>query len=167
MVVAAATPQGYYGNSGSAYSSGSSGNAYSGSASAGSAGVGNLMDAFSMSGLVNMGWQGLSAAEGSLDDLMAQWPAVLNMIPDSIKSDIVKVNGIIAEACAKMVSDAQPGDGFNYYSAGGMKSTCDSINSMAKGVSDAISDPAWTQYYVDQLKGQSKSLKSTVGSLGY
>ena len=121
-----------------------------------------------MASLINMGWSGLSAAEGSLDDLMAQMPALLNMIPDSIKSDIRKVNEIIADACSKMVSESNySGDGFNYYSAGGMKSTCESINSIAKSVSDAIEDPAWTQYYVDQLKGQSKSLKSTVGSLGY
>ena len=143
LVAASAAPQGF--------GSGSSG----------------VLGSLDMTSLVNMGFSGLSAAEGSLDDLMQQMPALLNMIPQSIKSDIRNVNVILAEACTNMVAKAQRGDNFSYYSQAGMKSTCESINNIAKQVSDAIEDPAWTQYYVDQLKESSRSFKDTSASFGY
>ena len=116
---------------------------------------------------LNAGWAGLNAAESSLDDLMVQFPAVLNMIPQSIKSDIKSVNGVMAHICNKIASDTRPNGGFSYYSVEGMKSTCESINSMANGLSQAIEGPEFTQYYVDQLKGTTKSFKDTVASFGF
>jgi hypothetical protein len=110
---------------------------------------------------IPMGGAALSKATSTLDLLMKGFPAVLKNISPSFKSDIRKVNGIVADVCNKIMSEARPST-YSYYSSGGMKATCDSINKIAQEISQGLDDPAITQSYVDKLKGASKMIQDQV-----
>jgi len=119
------------------------------------------VNAFDLTSLIAMGGEALSKSTDSFNSLMKGLPTALQNIDPSIKSDVGKVNAIIAQVCSQIVetgSGSEPST-FSYFSAEGLKSTCDYINKVANQIEAGLEDPGVTQYYVDAINKPVKALQ--------
>ena len=108
---------------------------------------------FNVNEIITNPWGSLDQATAALDDLNKDFPDVLAKVDPTIKDDINEVNNIVAEVCDQIAAGAKPSStGFNFFSEGSLKSTCDYIKKTAREVSLGMDDPAVVSNLIDSLK---------------
>jgi len=108
---------------------------------------------FNINEIMTNPWGSLDQATAALDDLNKDFPDVLAKVDPTIKDDINEVNNIVAEVCDQIAAGAKPSStGFNFFSKGSLKSTCDYIKKTAREVSLGMDDPAVVSNLIDSLK---------------
>jgi len=114
-------------------------NTYSGSSAF--AGLGNLNTIMEY---VNDPYYALEKSQELLEQLNEGLPDALAKMDPGMKNDIKQVNGLILEICDKAAANAaqKPKASFNsYYSAEGVKATCDFLHKHVPEVSRGLDEP--------------------------
>ena len=105
----------------------------------------------------------LVKASEMLQTLMKGLPTALSQMEPATRSDMGKVNQIIAEVCSNILSQSQPSTNSYYkvnayYKAEDLKTTCDYINKVGNDILAGMDNPSIIQSYVDQLQAATNSL---------
>ena len=160
MAVAAATPYGYYPYS-SPYVYGSP-SAYAAAIPA--AGVvapaitsGPLIA--DSAALLKAGIPKLQLAAHKLNELSVQLPQYLANIDPATKGDIVKVNGIVNDICARVIAETQP---ISYST-----NMCAYIAKVGSDIVAGLDDPSIIQTYTAQLQTAITALNVKATEIAY
>ena len=158
FAVASASPYGYYGYpAATSYAYGSpyagypyaAGYTYAAAAPAAAALAPLSADS---KALIAAGIPRLNQAAASLNTLAKQLPSVLANIDPATKGDIAKVNGIIADVCAKAMAEIRP-TSYLKYTNQGLAEMCTYINKIGSDILAGIDNPAIFEKYTADLQG--------------
>ena len=101
--------------------------------------------------LIKAGAPRLSQAGAKLNELAEQLPETLANIDPATRGDIAKVNGIIADICAKAVAETKPTSYTKNATPEGISAMCDYIAKIGNDILSGLDNPAIFQKYTADL----------------
>ena len=101
--------------------------------------------------LIKAGAPRLSQAGAKLNELAEQLPETLANIDPSTRGDIAKVNGIIADICAKAVDETRPTSYTKNATPEGISAMCDYIAKIGNDILSGLDNPSIFQKYTADL----------------
>ena len=115
--------------------------------------------------LISAGVPRLIQAMTKLNELSVQLPTYLANADPQTKSDIVKVNGIVNDICARATSEINPTAYSGRYTPEGLKEMCDYITKVGNDIVAGLDNPAIFQKYTSDLQGAVTALNSNAADL--
>ena len=115
--------------------------------------------------LISAGVPRLIQAMTKLNELSIQLPTYLANADPQTKSDIIKVNGIVNDICARATSEINPTAYSGRYTPEGLKEMCDYITKVGSDIVAGLDNPAIFQKYTSDLQGAVTALNSNAADL--
>ena len=115
--------------------------------------------------LISAGMPRLTQAMAKLNELSTQLPTYLANVSPQTRSDIVKVNGIVNNVCARAMSEINPNAYSNIYTPQGLKEMCAYIAKVGSDIVAGLDNPSIFQKYTNDLQTAVTALNGNAADL--